>query len=193
MLFPLAVTLVASRRLGEHLSAQRYGLIALGFLGVVAVVRPTPGDFSLWALLVIVAALFLVLREFATRRVDPTIPPVVVALLTAVVLTSMIGLLSVFTGWGEITGAAVAALVVACGFLIVGYLCAIEAVRVGDLSVSAPFWYSAVVGPVVVGYVMFDETPDPLTWLGCALIVSAGVASARTDAHAMNQSSSHSS
>ncbi len=193
MLFPLAVTLVASRRLGEHLSAQRYGLIALGFLGVVAVVRPTPGDFSLWALLVIVAALFLVLREFATRRVDPTIPPVVVALLTAVVLTSMIGLLSVFTGWGEITGAAVAALVVACGFLIVGYLCAIEAVRVGDLSVSAPFWYSAVVGAVVVGYVMFDETPDPLTWLGCALIVSAGVASARTDAHAMNQSSSHSS
>ena len=85
-----------------------------------------PGDFSLWALLVIVVALFLVLREFAAHRVDPAIPPVVVALLTAVVITSMMGLLSVFTGWGEITGAAVAALVVACGFLIVGYLCAIE-------------------------------------------------------------------
>jgi drug/metabolite transporter (DMT)-like permease len=168
-------------------------LIALGFIGVVAVVRPTPGDFSPWALLVVVAALFLVLREFATRRVDSMIPPLVVALLTAIAITSMMGLLSVFTGWGEITGAAVAALVVACGFLIIGYLCAIEAVRVGDLSVSAPFRYTAVVGAVVVGYVMFDETPDPLTWLGCVLIVSAGVASARTDALAMNQASSHSS
>ena len=47
-----------------------------------------------------------------------------VALLTAIAITSMMGLLSVFTGWGDITGAAIAALVVACGFLIVGYLCA---------------------------------------------------------------------
>ena len=105
----------------------------------------------------------------------------------------MMGLLSVFTGWGDITGAAIAALVVACGFLIVGYLCAIEAVRVGDLSVSAPFRYTAVVGAVVVGYVMFDEAPDPLTWFGCVLIVSAGVASARADAGAMNQAGSHAS
>ena len=87
----------------------------------------------------------------------------------------------------------IVALVVACGFLIVGYLCAIEAVRVGDLSVSAPFRYTAVVGAVVVGYVMFDEAPDPLTWFGCVLIVSAGVASARADALAMNQASSHAS
>ena len=193
MLVPFAVTLVASRRLGEQVSAQRYGLIALGFIGVVAVVRPTPGDFSPWALLVVVAALFLVLRELATRRVDPTIPPLVVALLTAIAITSMMGLLSVFTGWGDITGAAIVALVVACGFLIVGYLCAIEAVRVGDLSVSAPFRYTAVVGAVVVGYVMFDEAPDPLTWFGCVLIVSAGVASARADAGAMNQAGSHAS
>ena len=57
MLVLFAVTLVASRCLGEQVSAQRYGLIALGFIGVVAVVRPTPGD-SPWALLVVVAALF---------------------------------------------------------------------------------------------------------------------------------------
>jgi drug/metabolite transporter (DMT)-like permease len=48
-------------------------------------------------------------------------------------------------------------------------------------------------GAVVVGYVMFDETPDPLTWFGCVLIVSAGVVSARADALAMNQASSQSS
>ena len=169
------------RRLGEQVSAQRYGLIALGFIGVVAVVRPTPGDFCR-------GRSGRRRRPFsgaaraATRRVDPTIPPLVVALLTAIAITSMMGLLSVFTGWGDITGAAIVALVVACGFLIVGYLCAIEAVRVGDLSVSAPFRYTAVVGAVVVGYVMFDEAPDPLTWFGCVLIVSAGVASARADA-----------
>ena len=179
MLVPFAVTLVASRRLGEQVSAQRYGLIALGFIGVVAVVRPTPGDFSPWALLVVVAALLLVLREFATRRVDPTIPPLVVALQTALAITSMTGVLSIVTGWGQLNRTALVLLTCACGFLVIGYLCAIQAVRIGDLSVSAPFRYTAVVGAVVVGFALFDEAPDTLHWFGCVLIVSAGVASAR--------------
>ena len=104
--------------------------------------------------------------------------------MTAIAITSMTGVLSAFTGWGTITTPAVLVLTLACGFLIVGYFCAIQAVRVGDLSVSAPFRYVAVVGAVAVGYVLFDETPDALTWLGCALIVGAGVLSARADAAA---------
>lgn len=193
MLLPFVVTLVAARRLGEVVDARRYMLIAVGFLGVVAVVRPVPDQFSPWSLLVVVAALLLVVREFATRRVDASIPPLVVALQTALAITSMMGVLSVFTGWGSLSGAAVAMLVLACGFLIVGYLCAIQAVRIGDLSVSAPFRYTAVVGAVVVGYVLFDETPDVLTWIGCALIVGAGALSARADTRSARQASSHSS
>ena len=192
MLVPFAVTLVAARRLGEAVGTRRYVLIGLGFAGVLAVVRPTPDQFSPWALLVTVAALFLVIREFATNRVDPAIPHLVIALLTAIAITAMTGLLSIVTGWGTITREALVLLAVACGFLIVGYLCTIEAVRIGDLSVSAPFRYTTVVGAVAVGYVLFDEVPDVLTWIGCALIVGAGVLSARADASGA-QASSHSS
>ena len=65
---------------------------------------------------------------------------------------------------------------------VAGYLFVIQAVRVGDLSVSAPFRYTMVVGAVAVGIVLFDETPDALTLVGCTLIVAAGVITARTDA-----------
>jgi drug/metabolite transporter (DMT)-like permease len=64
---------------------------------------------------------------------------------------------------------------------VAGYLFVIQAVRVGDLSVSAPFRYT-MVGAVAVGIVLFDETPDALTLVGCTLIVAAGVITARTDA-----------
>ena len=181
MVVPFVVTLVAARRLGEVVGARRYVLVGLGFVGVIAVIRPTPEQFSPWALLAVAAAGCLVVREFATRQVDPDIPAIVVALMTAIAITTMTGVLSVFTGWGAISGSAIGTLVSACGFLIVAYLCAIQAVRVGDLSVSAPVRYVAVVGAVVVGFVLFDETPDALTWLGCGLIVSAGVLSARID------------
>jgi len=180
MLVPFAVTLVAAR-LGEEVSGRRYLLVAVGFAGVIAVVRPTPDAFSAWSLLVVGAAMALVVREFATRRVSSDIPPLPIALLTAISITSMMGLISIVTGWGAVTTVAAAALVAACLCLVAGYLFVIETVRVGDLSVSAPFRYTSVIGAVVVGLVLFDEIPDTLTIVGCCLIVLAGVITARSD------------
>lgn len=181
MLVPFAVTVVAAR-MGEGVSRRRYALVALGFAGVIAVVRPTPSAFSPWTLLVIVSAAALVVREFATRRVESDMPPLPIALLTAVSITSMMGAISAFTGWGAVTARAAVVLVLACVCLVAGYLFVIETVRVGDLSVSAPFRYTSVVGAVAVGLAFFGESPDTLTITGCTLIVLAGVVSARDDA-----------
>jgi len=177
MLVPFAVTAVAARA-GEQVSRRRYVLVAIGFAGVVAVVRPTPDAFSAWTLVVVAAAAALLIREFATQRIETAIRPLPIALLTAIAITTMMGAISIVTGWGAITGRSVAVLAAACLCLIAGYLFAIETVRVGDLSVSAPFRYTTVVGAVVVGMLFFDERPDALTLVGCALIIAAGAATA---------------
>ena len=65
--------------------------------------------------------------------------------------------------------------------LMIGYLFTIETVRVGDLSVSAPFRYTVVVGAVVAGYLMFDEVPDALTIVGIVVIVLSGLWSMRLE------------
>lgn len=182
MLVPFAVTLVAAHSLKEHVTARRYLAVAVGFLGVLAVIRPTPDAFSPWSLVVLVSAAALTVRELATRRIERAISPVPIALLTAIAITSMMGLISLFTGWGTITGEAMLLIVLAGACLIAGYLFAIETVRVGDLSVSAPFRYTAVVGAVVVGLAMFGESPGALTLLGCTLIVGAGIVTARSEA-----------
>ncbi len=181
MAAPFAVTVVAARR-GEHVTRRQYVLVLIGFAGVVAVIRPTPDGFSPWTLLVIVAAAALVVREFATKQIEARTPPVAIALLTAVAVTAMAGAISVVTGWGAITTRAVAVLVLACACLVVGYIFVIETVRVGDLSVSAPFRYTTVVGAVAVGFAFFREVPDTLTIVGCTLIVVAGVVTTRLDA-----------
>ena len=181
MAAPFAVTLVAAR-LGERVTTRRYVLVATGFVGVIAVVRPTPDGFSPWTLLVIAAAVALVVREFATQRVGADTPPLIIALLTAMAITALTGAVSVVTGWHPITTRAAAVLILACLLLVVGYVLVIETVRVGDLSVSAPFRYTTVVGAVAVGFALFGERPDVLTIIGSALIVSAGVVAARVDA-----------
>ena len=180
MLAPFAITIVAARR-GEPVSRRRYVLVAIGFAGVVAVVRPTPDGFTPWTLLVMVGAAALVVRELATRRIEPETPPLPIALLTAVAIAVMSGAISLTTGWAAPTLRSLAVLALACVFLIAGYLFVIETARTGDLRVSAPFRYTTVVGAVLFGLVVFDETPDPLTIVGCTLILGAGVITAHDD------------
>lgn len=181
MTAPLVVTVVAARR-GELVRWHRYVLVVVGFVGVVMVARPTADGSSPWLVLVAVAAAAVVVREFATRRVDPATPPRAIALLTALAITMVSGPISIISGWAAITSRAALALVLACACLVVGYLLLIETVRVGDLSFSAQFRYTTVVGAVVVGLVFFGERPDLPTIVGCALIVLAGAASTRADA-----------
>jgi len=181
MVVPFAITLVGALFLGERVTTAHYLAVGLGFAGVIAVMRPTPADFSAWSLVVAASAAIIVVREVATRGVAPDTPALPIALVTAVAITTMTGVLTLFTGWNPPTPRALVYLAFACGFLIVGYVFAIQTVRVGDLSVSAPFRYSALVGAVAIGYVAFDETPDALTLIGCGLIGVAGVWSTQID------------
>ncbi len=181
MVVPFAVTVVAAVFLGEHVTTAHYLAVALGFAGVIAVMRPTPGDFSLWSLVVVASAVALVVREVATRNVAADAPALPIALFTAVAITTMTGTLTALTAWNPVTPRALLYLAFACGFLMIGYVFIIQTVRVGDLSVSAPFRYSTLVGAVVIGSLAFDETPDAFTLIGCALILVAGIWSTRID------------
>lgn len=175
LIVPFAVTLVAGTVGGETVGPARYATVAAGFVGVLFVVQPGTGAFSPWSLAVVAAAASLTFREFATRRVDDSIPASFVAFVTAAAIALMTGALAVFTGWNPITGRAAIVVAVACLCLVVGYVFTIQTVRVGELSVSAPFRYTTLLGAVVLGYVFFDEIPNALTIAGCTIIVVSGI------------------
>lgn len=184
MLVPFSVTVVAAIHLGEQVSGKQYATVTAGFLGVLLVVQPTAGSFSWWSLAVVGSAGFMVIRELATRQVPRATPAVPIALLTAIGLSGLTGTISLFAGWGDITPTAVLLVGLACICLIIGYVFTIETVRVGDLSVSAPFRYTTLVGAVVIGSIFFDESLDAVAAIGCAAIIAAGVYSIRLDRRA---------
>ncbi len=181
LIVPFAVTLAAAVVLGEAVSARQYVTVVAGFAGVICVVQPGTGAFSPWSLAVVVAAAALTFREFATRRVDDSIPAEFVAFVTAFAITVMTGALAVFTGWNPINSTAAVVVAAACLCLVVGYVFTIQAVRVGDISVSAPFRYTTLLGAVVLGYVFFDEIPNVLTVIGCTIILASGMYAIRLE------------
>ena len=47
--------------------------------------------------------------------------------------------------------------------------------RLGEVSIVAPFRYSRIIAAFVVAYLLLGERPDVWTILGSVIVVSAGI------------------
>src|SRR5262249_16851238 len=64
---PLGITAAGALFLGETVGWRRWTAIAVGFAGVLIIVRPGLGGFDLWAMLALGSMLFITLRDMSTR------------------------------------------------------------------------------------------------------------------------------
>jgi drug/metabolite transporter (DMT)-like permease len=172
---PLVVTAAAALLLGESVGWRRWAAILVGFLGVLLVVRPGLSGFDAFGLLVLVSVLFVALRDLATRAMPAEIPTLLVTLAAAVVVCGMGFLLGLAESWAMPSPRLFLALAGAGLFLAVGYFTAIAAMQLGEVSLTAPFRYVAIVFAVLLGVLIWDDVPDAATLLGSVIIMSAGL------------------
>src|SRR3546814_16039294 len=81
---PLAITRAAALGLGEQVGWRRYSAIAVGFAGVLVLVRPGAEGFNAYAFWAVAAVGFMVLRDLATRRFSSAVPSLYIPFVTAV-------------------------------------------------------------------------------------------------------------
>ncbi len=172
---PLAVTLAAALFMGEKVGWRRYTAIAVGFTGVLIIVRPGGEGFNAYALWAVAAVGFIVLRDLTTRRLSAGIPSAYVALSSSLVLTAVGGLLALTVPWPPVSASALAMLAGAAGFLFFGYLFAVMTMRVGEVSFVSPFRYSVLIWAILLGLLLFGEVPDGWTLFGSLVVVGMGI------------------
>jgi len=172
---PLTVTLGAALFLREPVGWRRLLAIAVGFIGVLLIVRPDAQGFDLHALYALLCVALVTARDLLTRGMGRSIPSLVVALANAVLVT-LFGLLGSMTESWTLPDTRVLLLLSGTTVCIVaGYLLTVMAVRTGELSVVTPFRYTGLVWALVLGVVLFAEIPDWVTAAGAALIVGSGL------------------
>ena len=66
---PLMVTAAAALFLGEKVGLKRVSAIFIGFLGTLLIIQPGATTFDITAILVLIAALGMALRDIATKLV----------------------------------------------------------------------------------------------------------------------------
>ncbi|MBL6430647.1 MAG: hypothetical protein HPM95_03345 [Alphaproteobacteria bacterium] len=65
-------------------------------------------------------------------------------------------------------------LATAAGFIPVGFTCLITAMRMGDISLVAPFRYSIILWAILIGW-FWGDIPDLATLAGIAILVATGL------------------
>ena len=172
---PLAVTLGAALFLGEPVGWRRFMAIAVGFAGVMLIVRPGGSDFTLHSLYAVGAVFCVTVRDLAARRLSYEVSSITVAFAAAVAVLMFTGIGAVFTEWKPMTSTHWVWLAASTIFILGGYLFSVMAMRVGEIGAVAPFRYSSLVVALILGLVVFGDWPDNLTLTGAAIVVSMGL------------------
>ncbi|MFN3274343.1 MAG: DMT family transporter [Paracoccus sp. (in: a-proteobacteria)] len=173
---PLTLVMGAALFLGEAVGWRRWASVAVGFAGVLLILRPGSGDVDMAMLWAVLGVAGLTLRDLATRRIPAHVPS---DQLSASAFGAMVpaGIVLALLGGGPVVVPGAVQLALLAGtvlFGVLGYGALVAASRLGEASVVAPFRYTRLGFALLVAVVVFGERPDALTLAGAALIALAG-------------------
>lgn len=172
---PLTVTLGAALFFGETVGWRRALAIAVGFGGMLLIVRPGPEGFSIHSAYALASVVFVTVRDLATRRMSAEAPSLTVTLVSAVAVTMFALVVSARSDWVAPDARLGGLIAAAAVFVLAGYLCSVMAMRTGEVSFIAPFRYTGLVWALVLGLAVFGDWPDVLTMTGAGIVVATGL------------------
>jgi drug/metabolite transporter (DMT)-like permease len=200
---PIFVLLLSVLFLGARIGPWRIGAAAIGFLGVLLILRPDPEALSTWTFVPILAGFFYAVTAIATRAwcageetltlaaggfaglgLAGAVGLVVLALFPAETAGRADAFL--FTGWVAPTGTFLFWTAVQALGSLAGVFLIVRAYQLGEASYVGIFEYSLLVFVAAWAFVLFGEVIDPLAALGIVLIIASGaviaIRSRRTEA-----------
>lgn len=171
---PLVITAAGALFLGETVGPRRWAAVAVGFGGVLLIVRPGGDGFNVYALVALVGVMAIAARDVFTRMIPPTTPTLYVTFVATAAVTAVGGVLSATEDWGTVGGRETMLILGSSVFVLLGYIFSIVAMRNGDVSIVAPFRYSFIPYAIAIGIVVFGDIPDMITLIGIAIIFASG-------------------
>ena len=172
---PLIVTALSVPLLREQVGWRRWSAVFVGFVGALLIIRPGSGFANPAVLLLLASALAYALYQIATRWVMAHDSPA-----TGIIFAALLGslgttLLLPFI-WVMPKSLADLAMFLSLGCLGgLGHFLVIKAFQAAPASVIAPLGYVELIGTATLGYVIFGNFPDALTWVGALIIIASGL------------------
>ena len=171
---PLLVAGLAVPLLGERIAWQRWAAIGTGLAGVLIILQPGSGVFSLASLLPLAAATMFALYSLLTRLTTRDEPAFVALFWSGVIgaiLVSIVGL----PNWEPMVGADWLWMTIYALLAVAGNWLLIRCYEVAEASSVQPFAYLQIVLVSLIGIVVYDEVLRTPVIIGGGIVVAAGL------------------
>ena len=172
---PLIVTALSVPLLREQVGWRRWSAVVVGFAGALLIIRPGHALADPAVLLLLVSSGAYALYQIATRWVMAHDSPA-----TGIIFAALIGSLGTTMALPFIFVMPQSlfdwTLFVSLGCLGgLGHYLVIKAFQAAPASVIAPLGYVELIGTAILGYLIFGNFPDALTWVGALIIIASGL------------------
>ncbi|WGW05385.1 DMT family transporter [Tropicibacter oceani] len=172
---PFVVTVFGAILLREPVGPRRWVAVAIGFGGMLIVIRPGLGVFHPAILLVVLAASLFASRQILSRMLAGTDGAMTTVAYTSITATGLLTLTLPFV-WQTPQGWQTWALIFGlAGTSAIGEVLVIRALDIAQAVVLAPLHYSLILWGTFYGYIAFAQLPDGWTLLGCGIIMASGL------------------
>ncbi len=164
---------------GTQRDPVRIIAVLFGFLGVIAVLRPSIGqDHWFAAMLGLLAGALSAIAMMQIRELGRVGEPewrTVLIFSCCVCLSSLVGLVA--EGWRSIDIMAWLALVGVGVLGLIGQLAMTRAFGLGSALLTAALQYTTIIFAALLGIIFWADVPDAIAWGGMAMIIASGVLS----------------
>lgn len=180
---PFILLLLGHLIFGDHVGPRRILASIVGFIGCLFVIQPSLAAFGLVALFPLVSAFCFAGYMLVTRAMAGTVHPVMQQLHTSIagaLLCVPVVAIADVTHWPTLDpvmpqGWAWLWLFGVGFWAAASHMCMTIALKYAPASTLAPIHYLEIISAVFLGYVVFGDFPNTLTWIGIAIIVASGL------------------
>ena len=171
---PFFVTIFAFLFLKEKVGIRRWGAVAIGFIGVIFVVNPQNISFNYLYIFPIIAAVFLTIRDIATKGIATKTNSFEIIFVTSILMTLFSGIGSLFFEF-TFKMEYLPNLFISSIFLTIAYIFSVLTIFYAPLSLTASARYSVIVFGVIFGYLVLNEIPSTNMVIGATIISLSGL------------------
>ncbi len=166
---PLFATAGAALILRETVGWRRWSAVAVGFIGVLIVIRPGAATLSTGAMLALASALMAAAGMLMVKSLSRTEPAPAIVAYMMIYLTPIM-LVPALPVWVWPKLELLPYLIVLGIFGALAHVCLTRALAVADTSLVMPFDYLRLPVIALMAYLMFAEVPTIWTWIGGGVI-----------------------
>ncbi|MGE6454031.1 DMT family transporter [Shewanella baltica] len=166
---PLMIILMGYFFLRERITAAQTICTGLGFVGILIILRPS--EMNWYGIAVLFSAFTFAVNQLALKKVPHAEHPVLTLMLYNLLGIPATLVIAAFQGIEGLSWELVGVALLSNVFLLVYHWFCVLAYRKAQASDIAIAEYSGLLFIVFLGWLLFDEWLDNLSWLGAALIV----------------------